>query len=167
MLFSIGIGVVSKPTGEVEEAQEDDQCVSVFGFAATVARLTSLRTDELWLVQRNVPYSCGQMGNGDRSDINIFYYKQFEEKKKYPSVFCRKKLFRSPALLLIRTGYLLSCKLINENLYKNFLKCIIKKLFNLCVCVCVCDNYFQSSYQFRVSYRIIDKMNINEVLHNV
>lgn len=47
MLFSIGIGVVSKPTGEVEEAQEDDQCVSVFGIAATVARLTSLRTDEL------------------------------------------------------------------------------------------------------------------------
>lgn len=74
--------MVSKPTGEVEEAQEDDQRVSVFGIAATVARLASLRTDELRLVQRNVSYSCGQMGNGDRSDINIFYYKKNSKRKK-------------------------------------------------------------------------------------
>lgn len=66
--------MVSKPESEMEEAQEDNQRVPVFGIAATVARLASLRTDDLRLVHRNVSYSCGQMGNGDRSDINSFYH---------------------------------------------------------------------------------------------
>lgn len=67
--------MVSKSTGQVEEAQEDDQRVPVFGIAVTVARLATLWTDELRPVQRNVPYPRGQMGNGDRSDINSqFYY---------------------------------------------------------------------------------------------
>lgn len=67
--------MVSKSTSQVEEAQEDDQRVPVFGIAVTVAWLATLWTDELRPMQRNVPYPRGQMGNGDRSDINSqFYY---------------------------------------------------------------------------------------------
>lgn len=68
------VGVVSKSAGKVEETQEDDQRVPIFGSAATVAHPTSLWTDELGLVQRNVSYPRGQMGNGNRSDINSAYY---------------------------------------------------------------------------------------------
>lgn len=67
-------GVVSKSSGEVEEAQEDDERVPVFRLAVTVARPAALRRDELRAVRRrDVPYPRGQMGNGDRSDINSFY----------------------------------------------------------------------------------------------
>lgn len=60
LFCSHAAGMVSKPTGKVEEAQEDDECVPVLGIAATVARFASLRSDELGLVRRrNVPYPCG------------------------------------------------------------------------------------------------------------
>jgi len=59
-LCSHAAGVVSKPAGKVEEAQEDDERVPVFGIAATVARFASLRSDELGPVRRrDVPYPCG------------------------------------------------------------------------------------------------------------
>lgn len=67
-------GMVSESPSEVEEAQEDDERFPVFGIVATVTRLASFRSDELGVVRRwNVSHSCGQMGNGDRSDINRFY----------------------------------------------------------------------------------------------
>lgn len=66
--------MVSKSPGEVEEAQEDDERVPVFRIVATVAWLASFRCDELGVVRRwDVSHSCGQMGNGDRSDINRVY----------------------------------------------------------------------------------------------
>lgn len=66
--------MVSKSPSEVEETQEDDERVPVFRIAATVARFASFRSDELGVVRRwDVSHSCGQMGNGDRSDINRLY----------------------------------------------------------------------------------------------
>lgn len=46
-LYRRAVGMVSKSAGEVEEAQEDDQRVPIFGSAATVAHSTTLWTDEL------------------------------------------------------------------------------------------------------------------------